>query len=805
MPLPTLLEPGNLKIPAGHEHERPVDYIVKWVKQHSPDFGGKRARIQDRVLIVQSKTGSGKSTALPVYLFRIWRSKATPARQKYTGKSILCTQPRVLTAIDISSKEIPGEPDYSDMVADETKGKTKTIGYQTGSAVSAPPAGLIFATVGILTQQLRTMEDSELMSLYHVIIVDEAHERSRDLDITLMLLKAFYARNEGNANLPFLLLASATFDVDKYAAYFGLTQANTVSVGGRAYGIEDHFPTKGSNDYTKDAAAKAIEIHESSLSDKPEKADIMIFLPGAAEIKEIEEGLTSYLKQSPHQFLVLPISGEAVREEARAVYLVKAPLHELPEVNSKKPIRRIVLTTSVAETGLTVPSLRYVIDAGWSRETEAYQPYGISGLVTRPASRSRILQRKGRAGRKFPGDFYPIYTENVFNSLEEQQLPEIITAGVTPIFASIVGEQQRLKKKRGVLPEFRVEDIDMLDPPPVEAIRAALEFNLSAGFVSPTAIIDETYSGTQRGYGLTWLGQIAGKFTRTPIEGVRAILSCYVWGCSVQDMITIVALFSTPMGDLLDEDSAKKDNKGTRTIRECLPSFLVGKTVGGAEESRKIPTPPSADDLASYRGRIAIADSYIEELLVIDAFADYCDAADGDLFAINDWCAEKGLSLEKLLDEEKGVIAKREMYIEELLTAGLDPFWGADKRLRATPMNQFIERVSMIKRCLYDGLRANVLVYDEKTNVYKTRFGLSVDVPPMFSDKELTKLALIGIEGVKKPKYILTDSISMKLDKKKAGPTQILYRLKAKMTSVLDGFVSVDSEFLMPRPAVPGS
>ncbi len=126
MPLPTLLSPGSLIQPKGYEKETPISYIVTWIKRHMPEYGPTRAEMRDRVLIVRSRTGSGKSTVLPVYVLRILRDERTPRKTPYRGRNILCTQPRVLTAIDLATEQIGGAPHYPDMIFGET------VGYQTG-------------------------------------------------------------------------------------------------------------------------------------------------------------------------------------------------------------------------------------------------------------------------------------------------------------------------------------------------------------------------------------------------------------------------------------------------------------------------------------------------------------------------------------------------------------------------------------------------------------------------------------------------------------------------------------------------
>ena len=504
MPEPTLLIKGSLKVPADAGDVSPISYIVGWLKQHMPEFGGRGATMSDRILVVQSETGSGKSTVLPVYVFRILRSET--ARGRYVGPSVLCTQPRVLTAMDLAQRQVGGAPHYPDMKLGDT------VGYQTGPFSEKPASGLIFATIGVLAAQLRTMEDADIMARYRFIIVDEAHERSREADATLLRLKNFYVRNSGNEKLPFLILASATINLSKYTAFFGVGGENTVHVEGRSYPIVTHWPEQGTNNYPKDSALKAIEIHEKAHSDPADKADILIFVPGNAEIEAVREILerknTEYANNAdgPPPFLVLAINREAIEEKSPEYRLISEKIDNLPRVGLQRPSRRVVISTVVAETGLTIETLRYVIDAGWSRTREVYQPYGAVGLITRPAPQSRIKQRKGRVGRVFPGDFYPMYTENVYEALDPQQLPDIATGGMADILLDIIGEQQRQKARLGKRAEFRVEDIELLGAPPADTLISALGTGISLGFVSNSArlpAVRGSFTDVDRGYGLS--------------------------------------------------------------------------------------------------------------------------------------------------------------------------------------------------------------------------------------------------------------------------------------------------------------
>ena len=540
---PTLLVAGNLAGCAGREHPDavPIDYIIKRLKEKMPEFGGKNPQnLSDRAFIIRSETGSGKSTVLPAYLLRLLRSEKSEAAVRITGAGVICTQPRILTAQTLARDQALDNENYPDLVMGAT------IGYQTGPINEKPPSGLIYATAGTLLAQLRMMPDSDIMARYRFIVVDEAHERSLDIDSLLMRLKTFLKRNLGNPRLPFVLLASATLPVQKYARYFDLSPSNIIEVTGRAFGVTTFFPKVGTNNYPTEAVQVALEIHQAHQDDSPEKADILIFMPGAREIGVVVDALTkaNWKFRSPGSktapFLLLKISREEILTQSKDYRLIKADpkVLRVPSTDGREflsPLRRIVVATVVAETGLTIETLKYVVDCGWSRSEEVYFPGGYRGIVTRPAPQSRIEQRKGRAGRKFPGEFYPLYTKNVYEKLASEQAPDIITEGVAPIFLDVVAStiESVAAKTKTNAQVFRVEDIDMLDPPPVDALAAALEQAIAFGYL-------QEVSG---GHELTRLGKIAGRFTYMGMSQVQTLMQGYLWRVSIRDLALIVALY----------------------------------------------------------------------------------------------------------------------------------------------------------------------------------------------------------------------------------------------------------------------
>ena len=654
MPSPTLLVKGSLVLSneakmAKANRDLPVNYIVSWIKNRMPEFGYNKANLEDRILVVRAETGSGKSTVLPVEVFRILRNKTTPLSEPYVGKNVICTQPRVLTAIALAN-DVSGREWNPDIILG------KTVGYQTGPSSNKPNAGLLFATAGVLSVQLENQSDEDIMSMYKFILVDEAHERSQDCDLMLMYLKNFYIRNKGNKNLPFLLLTSATFDIKRYATYFDISLDNTVEVIGRAYPIYEHWPKDDIVDYVDESVIKAIKIHEENIDDSEDKCDILIFAPGMKHIETIKLQLeeineTYCMPDSKHNpFLILIINRENINSQSDDFNIMFIKPHLLPKIKGKTVKRRIIIATIVAETGLTVDTLKYVIECGWNKSDESYQPYEISGLITRPAPKSKIKQRKGRAGRMFPGEFYPLYTQASYELLDEQQLPDFITGGIKKKYLSIVKEQQKQKILMRQFPDFRVENITLLDPPPIESFIMANSSAALLGFIAedaplpkqwPPNLLDENIFGIEVGFGLTKLGHIASNINSISIESTRMILLSYIYNVALEDMINIAVIMTIDSVFNIEERKKKHEPYGINILFNSIPHYknIINdihkkKTnIEGGKKKKKLKTNTAnvaengnvfekdpEKELDYITLKLFFSDNYIEYLLIFEYF-----------------------------------------------------------------------------------------------------------------------------------------------------------------------------------------
>nr|BCY04559.1 Putative helicase [Abalone asfa-like virus] len=741
---PTLLSPGNLRdVPKQNLDDVPIEYITNWLKSRMPQYTKVPVtKLSDRVLIVKSKTGSGKSTVLPVHVLRL--IKPIEKQSKYKGKNVICTQPRVLTAITLA-KDIANAPFYPDMIL------KKTVGYQTGPKSEKPEAGLIYATAGVLLAQLRFNQDQDIINKYSFIIIDEAHERSLEIDSVLMRIKQFLLRNikKGGtfaANCPFILLASATIDTKKYAKYFKLPDTNIITVEGRQFGITTYWPESGTNNFVEGATTKILQIHNDNPDDPPHQADILVFLPGKGEILDVQEKLSKKLDLLDFPFLLLIIDRETINFEGEHFRLIKENPKKLTvkfRGNFVTPKRRIVLSTVVAETGLTIETLKYVIDIGWSRTSESYPPEGFSGLITRPAPQSRIEQRKGRVGRLFPGVFYPLYTEKTFNQLTYQQYPDIITETLSiGLFLDILNEQII------EYDDIRLDKLDMLDPPPIDSFSCMLEKTIATGMIG---INDNKYY-------LTNLGKIALKFTRSTAEEIRIITSAYFWEISILDVITMLSvakICDRGLKTLFDN----KQNKKSSILSLCAPPFL---------------TKPESTFIERFR--ILTCCDFLEGMCLFNSFVKQ-SLGKFNYDELEIIAKQQNLSLETLLN----INQRRNELIEECISAGLNPFMFLENTLENTTESTFMEYVTRIKQILYDGYLCTILQSKNPGEYY-------LQLYPDYT-----------IYVKSRAKYIVPSKIQISAVRAKVKPDPLLWQLESYFTSVLDGFINIDNNILMPR------
>jgi len=785
MPLPTLMLKGNLRSPNGDpELEKelkdhvPIDYIIDWFRSRLTKTG-----IKNRVLVLKSETASGKSTALPPTLFnRLVRGKSKAG--------IICTQPRIATAIENVMEMLKFESNKLQLGVN--------IGWSTKFNKFRPTeVGLLSATVQTLTQQLKVMSDESIMETHKYILIDETHERDLPTDMTVYMLKNLLLRNQDNPNCPFVVLMSATFDPDPFLRYFDVPRLdNFIWCGGQTAEIEEKWDWNEGrtvNNYTQAAKDVVKIIVTENPDDEISKADILIFMPGMAEFKETAKYLSVLNKEladaGKKVFSILQVDGTAFKTQNRDFMMtlrIDTEDHEV--VIGKKtytPNRRVVIATNVAETGLTLENLKYVIDSGFNREIEFNPILGLRALITKPAPQSRIHQRRGRAGRKFDGFFYPLYPEYIHKRLPAQQFPTILTDDVSSIFLDIVNQQLKAKHAVGEELSFAISDIDMIDTPTPDAIHFAVEKLYTLGFISPNSPqweekLEDILANeeTEGRFGITKLGSVASMFSMMPPETARMILASYFWECAPLD---VVAMASYMILEPSSFTAAAKPNPNPD-----LPPVRVTINWTGVYRSG-LPRWISSSGML-YKIRLLIADEFIDGIILYSAIRYVIASAETNLalIALGKWCELNNVSYNACLM----LIRQRDDIIEEMIINGLDVFALDDQILVNTPAEDFMTAVTKLKYCIYDGYRNNLIIRDGEK--YETLSGLRVEPPPLFrmDEQKLAEKNDYGFAVKTLPKYLLYRELSIKFNRKTS-----IYDVIALAVSTMDGFVSIDADF----------
>ncbi len=427
------------------------------------------------VVIVAGETGSGKSTQLPKLCLEIGRG---------SHGLIGCTQPRRIAARSVARR-----------VAEElNQDLGQTIGFQVRFMDRLSTQTQIkFMTDGILLSEIHQDRD---LKRYDTLIIDEAHERSLNIDFLLGYLKSLLRRRPDLK----LVITSATINTEKFAAHF--KDAPIIEVEGRTYPVEVQYQPPKEAERMADQVKRAID----RVSSIDPRGDILVFLPGEREIFHV----TKHLRRVSYRHTdILPL-------------YARLPAHHQDRIFSSGVGRRIVLATNVAETSLTVPGIRFVIDSGLARISRYTAHSRVLRLPIEPISQAACAQRAGRCGRVGPGVCVRLFDEGDFAARREYTEPEIQRA-------SLVGVILQMR----ALGLGDPEDFPFLDSPPHRLLGEAWQtlFELQA--------VDESRALTTIGKTLARL-PIDARFGRMLIEaerlGVLNEILVLVAGMSVGDV-----------------------------------------------------------------------------------------------------------------------------------------------------------------------------------------------------------------------------------------------------------------------------
>lgn len=401
---------ANLNFPASLPISEKREEIVAALRAH-------------QVIIVAGETGSGKTTQLP--------KMCLEAGLGLKGQ-IGCTQPRRVAALSVSRR-----------IAEEL---SVTWGREVGAKIrfadkTQRETIIKVMTDGILLAELRS---DPLLKRYQAIIIDEAHERSLNIDFLLGYLKGLIAKRPDLK----LIITSATIDTALFSAAFG--NAPIFEVSGRLYPVEVRYVPLATEDEEVDGVSHvdgAVAAVESLLRESHE-GDLLVFMPTERDIRETKDRLVGRFGDSLE---VLPLMGSLSAAEQERVFRLS-------------PQRRAIVATNIAETSITIPNIRYVVDTGLARISRYEPRTRTKRLPIERIAKSSVQQRTGRAGRVREGVCVRLFSEEEFASRTEYTDPEIRRANLAEVI---------LRMKAFGLGD--VEEFPFLNPPTPRAIRSGYE------------------------------------------------------------------------------------------------------------------------------------------------------------------------------------------------------------------------------------------------------------------------------------------------------------------------------------------
>ncbi|RPB28210.1 P-loop containing nucleoside triphosphate hydrolase protein [Terfezia boudieri ATCC MYA-4762] len=445
-----------------------------------------------QILVFVGETGSGKTTQIPQFVL-------FDDLPHLTGLQVACTQPRRVAAMSVAKRVA----DEMDVKLGEEVGYNIRFEDNTGSKTM-----LKYMTDGMLLRE--AMNDHNL-SRYSCIILDEAHERTLATDILMGLMKEIAVRRPDLK----IIIMSATLDAQKFQRYFN--DAPLLAVPGRTHPVEIYYTPEPERDYVEAALRTVLQIHAT----EPE-GDILLFLTGEEEIEDAcrkikLEGDELLRETDCGPLSVFALYGTLSPAQQQRIFDPAPP----PRKPGGAPGRKVVVSTNIAETSLTIDGIVYVVDPGFSKQ-KVYNPrIRVESLLVSPISKASAQQRAGRAGRTKPGKCFRLYTEGAYKKeLIEQTHPEILRSNL----ASTVLELKKLG----------IDDLvhfDFMDPPAPETMMRALEE------LNYLACLDDDGN-------LTVLGRMASEFPLDPALAVMLITSPE-FECS-NEILSLTALLSVP-------------------------------------------------------------------------------------------------------------------------------------------------------------------------------------------------------------------------------------------------------------------
>uniref|UniRef100_A0A8C2ZEN8 ATP-dependent RNA helicase TDRD9 n=1 Tax=Cyclopterus lumpus TaxID=8103 RepID=A0A8C2ZEN8_CYCLU len=508
------------------------------------------------VVIIRGATGSGKTTQVPQYILDHYNDKKSSC-------NIVVTQPRKIGASSIAR-----------WVAAQRKCTLGSlVGYQVGlEKMATEHTRLIYMTTGVLLQKLVS---AKCLTEYSHIFVDEVHERSEEMDFLLLVLRKLLHSNSCYVKI---ILMSATINCKQFAEYFGtpicgkMNPAYVFEVEGTPYAIEEfylddlqtlfpyreflHLDDPGISEEMYNHAISLIQSFDEMEAEKKagmtssRRGSVLVFLPGLHEISYMQEALAKMVHK---RLQIYPLHSTVTLEEQNGVFLFPVPGY-----------RKVILSTNIAESSVTVPDVKYVIDFCLVRHMVCDQETNYQSLQLTWASKTNCNQRRGRAGRVSKGYCYRLVTKEFWrNEIPDYMIPEMLLAPLTTIM---------LKVKLLDMGDPRSILSTALSPPNLgDIVRTVLQ-------LKEMGALSAKNDGRGHDGELTFLGRVLAHLPVDLYLGKLIVLG-HIFGCLDECLIiaashSLKSFFAIPSMQQLDEfDWGKENFIQIKRIREVAELY----------------------------------------------------------------------------------------------------------------------------------------------------------------------------------------------------------------------------------------
>jgi hypothetical protein len=495
---------------------------------------------KNQVILVKAGTGTGKTVITPKIALQFFNFQ----------KKIVCVMPKKILA---ESSAI-----FASECLDVNLGDQ--VGYfYMGSNKTSTNSKLIFTTPGSLKSVITRNEDDPYLSEYDCVILDEIHERSVQTDQLLLMMKTILEKRPEFR----LILMSATMDLDLFNKYYTSSKitCDEIIVEGISFNVDIFYEKKPVKDIRGETINKIVHILKTTQS-----GDILVFVKTGGDGKMLCQGLEQATRGlngiNPYCVKLEAKSTPEEKKYARNEFAYKSH----PDSDPSHPYtRKVVMTTNVIESGMTVNGIIYVIDNGSSMEASFYPKENARSLVDSRISKAAASQRKGRAGRTRSGFCHRMYTEEEFNKFHEYQVPDIQKTDITSDILDIY--MLDYVKNNGDMRKFLN---NLISPPSEDFIISSLNKLYALGAIS---------SLDNNGV-ITPLGKAISKFRAIEVNFAKSILASYEYFCK-DDVINIIIiamkldsridnLFDIQVNKRLSESEQKKELERVKKIHKKL-------------------------------------------------------------------------------------------------------------------------------------------------------------------------------------------------------------------------------------------